>query len=243
MNNPIKRPLLKAFGSKWQLAPYYPAPRYGIIAEPFARSGSYALRHVAPGGTIILNDIDSTVMLVWDWLLHPSTPREILRLPVATLQEGEDLRFVDGVSPIAAYWIAMWQRVGRNDCLTVSSWNNKPGMWQESVKRETINTLEWLELARVNVKLSCKEYYELDDIEATWFIDPPYQHQPRSVYPCGGVDYDMLSEWCQLLRGQVIVCEQQGADWLPFEPFRTLNAGCAHHPKKTMTEVIWRNDQ
>ena len=36
-------------------------------------------------------------------------------------------------------------------------------------------------------------------------------------YRCRDVDYEHLGDWCRSREGQVIVCEQQGADWLPFE--------------------------
>lgn len=61
--------------------------------------------------------------------------------------------------------------------------------------------------------------------DATWFIDPPYRGRPGSHYRYGSklIDYTNLAAWCQMLPGQVIVCEQHGADWLPFE---RLSSSC-----------------
>jgi 16S rRNA G966 N2-methylase RsmD len=68
-----------------------------------------------------------------------------------------------------------------------------------------------------------KSYKDLENIEATWFIDPPYQNMGKH-YKFNDIDYNDLSEWCLSRKGQVIVCEQEGADWLPFETFRNLKS-------------------
>ena len=87
------------------------------------------------------------------------------------------------------------------------------------------------------------DYTEAPDVEATWFIDPPYQ--PVNGFGRGmgyasgcdasALDFAALSGWCRARRGQVIVCEYEGADWLPFVPLvRGLNSvGGKHH------EVVW----
>jgi hypothetical protein len=76
----------------------------------------------------------------------------------------------------------------------------------------------------------------MPNVEATWFVDPPYQHVAKSYrndeIDCNTVDFPALAAWVRSRSGQVIVCEQAGADWLPFEPFRTLKAGCAGTRKR-----------
>lgn len=66
-------------------------------------------------------------------------------------------------------------------------------------------------------KITNQDFKSLPDIEATWFIDPPYvkggKHYIENV-----IDYSELAAWCKSRRGQVIVCENNGADWLPFRP-------------------------
>lgn len=42
--------------------------------------------------------------------------------------------------------------------------------------------------------------------------------------------------WCKDRRGQVIVCENAGATWLPFEPLATIKA-----TRGTSQEVSWVN--
>jgi len=42
--------------------------------------------------------------------------------------------------------------------------------------------------------------------------------------------------------GQVIVCENSGATWLPFEPFRTIKSTPGSRGKGHSSEVIWHAD-
>lgn len=60
---------------------------------------------------------------------------------------------------------------------------------------------------------------------ATWFVDPTYVRQGRH-YKFGSryVDYGALGAWCRARPGQVIACEQVGATWLPFRPFRQVRS-------------------
>jgi 16S rRNA G966 N2-methylase RsmD len=76
------------------------------------------------------------------------------------------------------------------------------------------------------------------NVEATWFIDPPYQKAGKYYTGHNKMDFEKLGEWCKSRKGQVIVCENQGADWLPFR-FLTEHRGSM----QKNTEVIWTNDQ
>lgn len=75
------------------------------------------------------------------------------------------------------------------------------------------------------------------DVEATWFIDPPYQHAGRHyVHGSRGIDYTALSRWCRSRRGQPIVCEQAGAQWLPFRSLAVFKAG---PNSQRSAEAVW----
>lgn len=83
------------------------------------------------------------------------------------------------------------------------------------------------------------DYHNAPDIEATWFIDPPYQriaHGYRNTR--AGIDFTELGEWCRSRRGQTIVCEEDSADWLPFTP---LTARMTINNTDTV-EVVWTNE-
>ena len=94
------------------------------------------------------------------------------------------------------------------------------------------------------------DYTDAPDIEATWFVDPPYQatrERPEGVKGagdcyargCGGSDLDFaaLGAWCRARRGQVIACDYASSNWLPFEPLarNTDSVGRAY------TEGVWSN--
>jgi site-specific DNA-adenine methylase len=83
------------------------------------------------------------------------------------------------------------------------------------------------------------DYHDIPNQEATWFIDPPYQGNGGKYYKHGNqnFDYNELAEWSKQRQGQVIVCENSEANWLPFRPLKQLQ-GQRH---KTV-EVIWEKD-
>jgi hypothetical protein len=57
------------------------------------------------------------------------------------------------------------------------------------------------------------------------------------------MDYRALGAWCQSRRGQATVCENAGARWLPFSPFRTIKGMEGKRGSKKSVEVIWTNDE
>lgn len=73
--------------------------------------------------------------------------------------------------------------------------------------------------------------------DATWFIDPPYQVVQGEQYPNGAqsIDFAALGDWCRSRRGQVIVCESEGADWLPFSPLGAVQS----MRKGSSRERVW----
>ena len=80
------------------------------------------------------------------------------------------------------------------------------------------------------------DYKNLPDIEATWFIDPPYQFGGEH-YSVNGIDYSELAEWCKTRKGQVIVCENTKATWLPFKAVTKIQGA----GQTFTTEAIWSN--
>src|SRR5262249_19527254 len=86
-------------------------------------------------------------------------------------------------------------------------------------------------------ELICGDYSLVPNIEATWFVDPPYKSAPGMGYDHGSdlLDYRRLREWALERRGELIFCEGDFGDYLPFRPLLTL-AGVAG---KTSKEVIY----
>ena len=236
-----KAPIFKHPGSKWTLAPHYPAPnpKYTWLIEPCAGAAAYTLRYADPKQhQVWLNDADPGpygVANLWQWLLSVEED-EIRRLPTQ-LPEGEDLR--NFMSPGAANFVRRWQRVGNSTCWTVSKWNGKPGMWRPRVIETTIATLRWIHSFRYPWRITQLECTHVVGKEGVWFVDPVYQSK-HGWYRASHANYQALGEWCRSRRGQVIVCELEGADWLPFRPLVEVHSGAAHYGGKRVTEMIWR---
>lgn len=200
-------PFFKYYGSKFRIAPKYPAPRYPCIVEPFAGSASYATLYA--DRQVILADLDPEVAELWRWLV--SVDASVVRALPASLPVGMDLRLLD-VPRGAQLLMRYWQRVGMSKCWTVSKWGHLSGFWCEATRDRVAAQLaairHWVVVEQDITKQPLP-------YEATWFVDPPYQTQ-ATVYKTAAPDFAALGAWCWSRRGQVIVCEAPGADWLPF---------------------------
>lgn len=233
----IKGPFFKHFGSKWTLSKYYPQPLFDTIIETHAGSAGYACLH-SEGRAVVLSEVDPETARTWQWLIERANLGGLPENMPFDLTVGDDLREAVGAAfgMGAADFVRRWQRVGRTTCWTVSKWGtgSHPGMW-------TPQTWE-----RINVQLPAirdwlvfpGSYRDLPDIhDATYFVDPLYKGFPK-VYPnCPPEDYEFLAQWCLTRRGQVIVCEQEGADWLPFHELKRCIGGARCHGSKHYTEV------
>lgn len=225
------RPFFTFFGGKWRLAPKYPAPLYDTIVEPFAGSAGYSVRYNAPN--VVLFDADPTIVGVWQYLIGVSE-REVLALPdIAHDRTVDDY----GLCPEARDFVGFWM----NKAMTAPC--NRPSKWLRSGIRPDsswgVSTRERIasQLGQIRHWQAINQpWYTAPDIEATWFIDPPYKVR-GSRYRFGSdlIDFDKLGEWCQARSGQVIACENEGADWLPFVPFADAKTARSNRS----AEVVW----
>ncbi len=228
-------PLIHNYGSKWRLAPRYPQPQHKTIIESFCGGAGYSLTY--PGRQVKLYDLDPIVCGVWEYLIK-SPAEEILKLPL----EVSDIRDLD-ICQEARHLIGYWLNSGRNQPA------NRPSIWN---KNGTRPTTFWGESVRARIasqvdkirhwQIFNKSYEAARNQTATWFIDPPYSAPCGKAYRFKFDDYPRLAGWCQTRRGQVIVCEQEGADWLPFQFFHEslcTRSGGAKSPAKYSREVIW----
>ena len=230
------RPFFKRYGSKHRLAPKYPKPIYDILTETYAGSAQIATLYY--NKQVVLAEYDSDLYQLWDWLINVATPNDIKSLPF-DLIPGTDIRTLD-IHYGAKVLIRQWQRVGRCGCWTVSKWNNaNSGFWSKST-RDAI-AAQVSQIKHWHLLSSAEELFEMfRDIPCTHFIDPPYQLQ-ANVYGTPPIDYKKLGDICRTLKGQVIVCEQPGADWLPFEPLAENTVGRTKQggTRARRTEMIW----
>ena len=229
-------PALSYFGAKWRSAPMYPAPKHEVIIEPFAGGAGYSLLHHERD--VILIEKYSVVAGIWRYLIN-ADPQEILCLPdIENGQSVSELEVCDEAKSLIGFWI---NKACERPRKTPSAWmrSHPSQFWGDRVRRR---------VAEVSSKISHwkiieGEYFDAPAIEATWFVDPPYQVQGKR-YPCGSsdIDYTHLAKWCQDRPGQVIVCENEGADWLPFRHFANTRSNQANSGRLTSPESIWTNE-
>jgi site-specific DNA-adenine methylase len=219
------RPLFSYYGGKWRAAPRYPAPRYDTIIEPFAGSAGYALRY--PERNVVLVEKNAKVAATWRYLLRATEAGAT----VDDLNVCEEARYLIGFSVNAAT---------TSPSKSLSKWAT------------TYPTAQfWGEKRRVLLSKSVSrirhwtliegDYADAPDVEATWFIDPPYIGAGKH-YPTQPDDFEALAVWCRSRRGQVMVCENVGATWLPFRPFLKIKANQSRYGGKTSHEALWTND-
>jgi site-specific DNA-adenine methylase len=224
------KPLFPFYGSKWRDAKRYGTPS-GHVVEPFAGSAGYSTFWEPERVTLI--DADPILVGVWDYLIN-ATARDILALP--DVEVGQDVREM-GLSQEAAWLIGFWLNRG--------SATPKRTRTAYSMRTER-SQLVWSQRARDRI---AADVHKVDgwtvvlgdfesaprDEQATYFIDPPYidkgrYYRVRLAEP----DYPRLATWARELPGRRVVCENRGADWLPFRPLASIKStkGVSH-------EVIW----
>jgi site-specific DNA-adenine methylase len=228
------KPFFCYFGGKWRIAPKYPAPKYNTIVEPFAGAAGYSTRYY--DRKIILYEIDPKIFWIWDYLIKSSSS-EILNLP-EMVEDTETLNI-----PQEAKWlIGFWLNKGASQpCNKPSSFMKSAlrpnSQWGKEIRNRLAYQVDLIKHWEIE-----NRSYESDDsnAEVTWFIDPPYYFSGKH-YKFNKIDYENLSKYCQSRLGQVIVCEQDGAKWLPFQKFATIKAMEGNRGKKQSKEVIWTN--
>lgn len=201
------------YGRKKQIARHYPAPFHDVLIEPFAGAAAYALHSDHWRRSVILVEKDERVAGIWEWLIGEAKPQQILALP--DIKEGEK----------------------SSDFLHIVHAATKMAFKYKTIKATPVLARNWEISRRVmaaNVhkvkhwKIINGDYTEAPNIEATWFIDPPYKADAGTGYAHGSnqLDYDKLASWVTSRHGQVVCCEGAQGDYLPFRPLLNL-AGVA----------------
>ena len=227
--------LLNYYGGKHATSHSYPRPEYRTIIEPFAGSAGYASRY--HDRDVVLVEKYARLAAVWRYLIGASE-REILALPL--LAPGETLD--DHVWPCAEARDLVGWLVGIADFAPrkrLSTWSVGHGEQSASCWSSVRRARTARDASKVrHWRIIEGDYTDAPYGPATWFVDPPYEVK-GAHYPHGsaGIDFAALGEWCQSRQGQVIVCEQVGATWLPFVPFSASRSASTQH--KGVSEAIW----
>ena len=228
------------YGGKRRLASRYPAPLYDTIVEPFAGAAAYSLRHLNPATQarpverVILIDKDPRVCNIWERLLAMDAD-DLAKYPIpAAGTRTEDFLLMTA---------ACSNRIARTKSMIVTK--RMPTVIRRMFQRVARD----LPHAKGRVEIIHGDYTEAPNIEATWFVDPPYYvngraragtDRPQGMGYAPGcdascLDYGALAAWCRERRGQKIVCEQMGANWLPFKHLRWARDSLGHNAQ----EVVW----
>jgi hypothetical protein len=228
------------YGSKHRLARLYPKPIHNVVVEPFAGAAGYGIYHLVRHNIerVVLVEKDPRVCTLWRRILS-MTPADLRALTIPRPGEvTHDFLFMTAATS---------NGIARSHKMTVTE--RQPKEIRRMLRR--IGLL--LPVVRDRIVLIEGDYQDAPEIEATWFVDPPYQVRPVAPgnpktgspqgmgYAAGcdaaSLDYDALADWCRTRKGQVIAVEQSSATWLPFS-FQALSQDSSGSLK---TEVVWHS--
>jgi site-specific DNA-adenine methylase len=225
------KPLFPFYGSKYNLARRYPPPAHERVIEPFAGSAGYSTFYEP--GRVDLFDADPIIAGLWDYLLSVSA-EEILNLPElpAVGDSVENYALPQEAKWLIGFWLNRGSATPKKTRTAYSARTDRAQLnWSRRAKERIASSLPKL----AGWTITNASYEAGPDIEATRFIDPPYQDKGR-YYRFPLADFDRLSRWCRDQRGLTIVCEGPGATWLPF-----TDLGSFKSTKGRATEVVWIN--
>ena len=220
------------YGAKRMFAKQWGRPSRPLIIEPFAGSASYSMYWLNVVDEIRLIEKDPRVVALWRRLLAMEKEEVLALKPPEPGVYTDDFLWMTAATSNA---IAQLQRLKMPERVPRVA----EGMLRQIARQ--------LPQAKKKVTIIQGDYTQAGDDDATWFIDPPYQvngnGSEKTAFPQGmgysrkahctsaDLDFEALADWCRSRRGQVMVCEQLGATWLPFHPV-----------KPESREVGWRNN-
>jgi site-specific DNA-adenine methylase len=234
------------YGGKSKILGFYPEPKHDLIIEPFAGGASYSLLH-GGGREVWINDADPKVFGMWRFLQSAECPDWVARIPPLVTVGQRASELVVGapeglVSILQAEANQGTQGArGVHDQVTsmgAKCWKRvraKLAWAHERCQGWTITNLPYAEM----IAPTWGHPDHWSERPCTWFIDPPYDNEAGRRYRQQVVDYNALRAFCLTRRGQVIVCENVGATWLPFEPLVERRGIRSRYQKSTAKEAIW----
>lgn len=218
------------YGAKTNIVDYYPKPKFGKIIEPFAGTARYALKYW--DREVLLIDKYEVIVKIWKWL-QTCSPKDILTLP--RFKAGDNINEHTYNCDEERFLVGFLVGFGFADPRKTATprMHNRPNAMNYTIKRiasQLFKIRHW--------EIVCDSYENISNQEATWFVDPPYQvggHCYRESNK--NIDFDHLAEWSMDRLGQVIVCENEQAAWLPFKSFVHQNVLSGKNK-----EAIWTNE-
>ncbi len=226
------RPFWYYYGGKYRFAPKYRPPEYRKIIEPFAGAAGYSTRYFERD--IFLCDSDPIICGLWEYLIRV-TESEIIGLPLA-VENVDELSICQEARWLIGFYLSHGTTSPRKTITTRFKRGLRPNSyWGEAVRSRIAHQVHYIR----HWKVKNASYQALSNEEATWFIDPPYSGKDGKQYRDKIDDYSSLAEWVRSRAGQVIACEQSGAEWLPFKSAGIARANSPPTGKSYCHEVVW----
>lgn len=199
------------YGAKTNIVHAYPAPKYGRIIEPFAGTARYSLRYYE--NDILLVDKYDVIVKIWKWL-QLCSEKDILGLP--RFKAGDNIN--NHTYDCEEQRMLVGFLVGFGFCTprdtATPRFRQRPSAMNYTIRRiasQLFKIRHW--------EIRHGSYEEIENEHATWFIDPPYQFGGHAYkHSNKKIDFKHLAKWSMSRQGQVIVCENTKADWMPFKP-------------------------
>jgi 16S rRNA G966 N2-methylase RsmD len=215
------------YGSKSKIIDCYPPPKHNKIIEPFAGSARYSLKYW--DRDILLVDKYEVIVRVWKYL-QSCNKNDILQLPEYNPKEEYSKSLSD-----EERWL-----IGFNCNRGSSSPGNVAGSYHDVLSvwrfRKKQIAADLHKIKHWKVIHGC--YTEIENEQATWFIDAPYQFGGKYyVESSKNLNFNELSKWCKGRNGHVIVCENTKADWMDFKSMKQIQGSA----NTDTTEAIWSN--
>lgn len=220
-------------GGKTHASRYYPPPAHPTIVEPFAGAAGYSVRYHRR--RVILVEKNPEIAGIWRYLIGVSA-RELLGIPDVPPEGVSSMRLCPEARSLVGFNCGSVS--GDRGAERITSWGKKEPTcsWGPILRARLASQVERIRHWRIIEG----DYSLAPDVEATWFVDPPYQVEGESyACPSSAIDFRALGKWCRARRGQIMVCENEGATWLPFEPFRFLPTTAWKRQNGGSVEVLW----
>lgn len=226
-------PFWRYYGGKFRASPRYPSPQHATIIEPFAGAAGYSCLY--PNRQVILVDKDPVIAGIWAYLISV-TEKEFMEIPVFSARDEtvDDLRCGQDAKNLIGFWLN--NGVAR-PCKRPSAWtlSYEHNGWTEARKEKIRQNLSKIR----HWKVRCADYRQIDNEEATWFIDPPYIGRNGRHYTENAIDYTDLAAFVTTRNGQVIACEQAGAEYLPWNFTLSVKSAPGAYRKGVSTELAY----
>lgn len=230
------RPFFSYYGAKYTVAKYAGPPRRSLVIEPFAGSAAYSVRY-APE-KVALYDVSPDICDLWDWLINCSVA-DVAAIPDFFEDFEEVERLKRGPNLLVRFWVSKGRAEASN---TLSPWYfryrnpHDCRVWGPSVKTRIIKQKPLI----ASWTIDKRTYQDIPLREAHWHVDPPYNNAAGSRYPFSEIDYSNLREWVLSLPGAVDCFENEGAEWLPFEPLCSVVSSRGRRSGAVSRESIFR---